>query len=175
MAKPDKPYRHRTIGNHALRPETLMMSYGYEPRLSEGSVKCPLFQTSTFVFERAGCAPVPDDLPLATAVDLFDVCAAASQVDELVFEGADVSVLGAGHAGRLALATAGERAASLTVVDVDDTRGSFTVSLIPETLERTTLGRKSTGEPVNLEVDVVAKYVERMLGTRFAPSTDEEE
>jgi methionine-gamma-lyase len=36
-----------------LRPETLMMSYGYEPRLSEGSVKCPLFQTSTFVFERA--------------------------------------------------------------------------------------------------------------------------
>jgi methionine-gamma-lyase len=53
MAKPDKPYRHRTIGNHVLRPETLMMSYGYEPKLSEGSVKCPLFQTSTFVFERA--------------------------------------------------------------------------------------------------------------------------
>src|SRR5687767_15925255 len=53
MAKPEKPYRHRTIGEHELRPETLMMSYGYEPRLSEGSVKCPLFQTSTFVFERA--------------------------------------------------------------------------------------------------------------------------
>lgn len=64
---------------------------------------------------------------------------------------------------------------SLTVVGVDDERGSFTVSLIPETLERTTLGRKSTGEPVNLEVDVVAKYVERMLGTRFAPTSDEEE
>ena len=53
MAKPEKRYRHRTIGEHELRPETLMMSYGYEPRLSEGSVKCPLFQTSTFVFERA--------------------------------------------------------------------------------------------------------------------------
>jgi hypothetical protein len=53
MAKPDKPYRHRTIGEHVLRPETLMMSYGYEPRPSEGSVKCPLFQTWTFVFERA--------------------------------------------------------------------------------------------------------------------------
>ena len=53
MAKPEKPYRHRAIGDHELRPETLMMSYGYEPRLSEGSVKCPLFQTSTFVFERA--------------------------------------------------------------------------------------------------------------------------
>jgi len=53
MAKPEKPYRHRTIGNRALRPETLMMSYGYDPKLSEGSVKCPVFQTSTFVFERA--------------------------------------------------------------------------------------------------------------------------
>jgi methionine-gamma-lyase len=53
MAKPKKPYRHRSIGDHPLHPETLMMSYGYDPKLSEGSVKCPLFQTSTFVFDRA--------------------------------------------------------------------------------------------------------------------------
>jgi methionine-gamma-lyase len=53
MAKPKKPYRHRSIGDHLLHPETLMMSYGYDPKLSEGSVKCPLFQTSTFVFDRA--------------------------------------------------------------------------------------------------------------------------
>ena len=33
----------------ALKPETLMMSYGYKPSLSEGSLKCPIFQTSTFV------------------------------------------------------------------------------------------------------------------------------
>lgn len=59
---------------------------------------------------------------------------------------------------------------SLTVVRVDDTRGSFTVSLIPETLARTTLGHRQPGEPVNLEVDVVAKYVERML----APHLHEE-
>ena len=45
---------------------------------------------------------------------------------------------------------------SLTVVDVDD--GSFSVSLIPETLERTTLGSASEGDPVNLEVDMLAKY-----------------
>jgi riboflavin synthase len=50
---------------------------------------------------------------------------------------------------------------SLTVVDVHE--DSFTVSLIPETLSRTTLGAKEPGEPVNLEVDVVAKYVERLL------------
>jgi methionine-gamma-lyase len=53
MAAPDKPYRHRTLGGRPLRPETLMMSYGYEPRWSEGAVKCPIFQTSTFVFRSA--------------------------------------------------------------------------------------------------------------------------
>ena len=50
---PDKPYRHRTIGSQSLRPETLMMSYGYDPKLSEGSVKCPIFMTSTFAFRTA--------------------------------------------------------------------------------------------------------------------------
>ena len=50
---------------------------------------------------------------------------------------------------------------SLTVVEVNTS--SFTVSLIPETLARTTLGFKQPGDPVNLEVDVIAKYVERLL------------
>jgi riboflavin synthase len=50
---------------------------------------------------------------------------------------------------------------SLTVVAVDDE--SFSVSLIPETLERTTLGNAAPGDPVNLEVDVVAKYVEKLV------------
>ena len=36
-----------------LRPESLMMSYGYKPELSQGAVKCPIFQTSTFVFQKA--------------------------------------------------------------------------------------------------------------------------
>jgi riboflavin synthase len=50
---------------------------------------------------------------------------------------------------------------SLTVVAVDE--ASFEVSLIPETLERTSLGRARPGTPVNLEVDVIAKYVEKTL------------
>jgi len=50
---------------------------------------------------------------------------------------------------------------SLTVVDVLES--TFTVSLIPETLNRTTLGFKQAGDLVNLEVDVLAKYVERLL------------
>ncbi|MDQ0983358.1 riboflavin synthase [Streptomyces sp. V2I9] len=53
---------------------------------------------------------------------------------------------------------------SLTVVDA--AAGHFTVSLIPTTLALTTLGHKQPGDPVNLEVDVIAKYVERMLGDR---------
>jgi riboflavin synthase len=49
---------------------------------------------------------------------------------------------------------------SLTVVDVTD--DDFSVSLIPETLRATTLGERTPGDRVNLEVDVVAKYVERL-------------
>jgi methionine-gamma-lyase len=49
----EKGYRHREIAGHPLKPETLMMSYGYDPRLSEGAVKCPIFLTSTFAFRSA--------------------------------------------------------------------------------------------------------------------------
>ena len=41
------------IGNHTLNPSTLMMGYGFDPSLSEGSLKPPVFLTSTFVFESA--------------------------------------------------------------------------------------------------------------------------
>jgi riboflavin synthase len=51
---------------------------------------------------------------------------------------------------------------SLTVSGIAD--GWFEVSLIPETLKRTTLGHKQPGAEVNLEVDVVAKYVEKLMG-----------
>ncbi|WP_159766244.1 riboflavin synthase [Streptomyces sp. HM190] len=55
---------------------------------------------------------------------------------------------------------------SLTVVEAGPDH--FTVSLIPTTLDLTTLGRKQPGDPVNLEVDVIAKYVERLLGSQGA-------
>lgn len=51
---------------------------------------------------------------------------------------------------------------SLTVSAIDDE--SLSVSLIPETLERTILGAAVVGRPVNLEVDVLAKYVEKLVG-----------
>ena len=53
---------------------------------------------------------------------------------------------------------------SLTVVAVDD--DSFAVSLIPTTLAHTTLGGRRVGDTVNLEVDVIAKYVERLMEGR---------
>jgi methionine-gamma-lyase len=46
-------YKKTHIGTHPLKPESLMMGYGYDPQLSEGSIKCPNFQTSTFVFKSA--------------------------------------------------------------------------------------------------------------------------
>jgi len=53
---------------------------------------------------------------------------------------------------------------SLTVMAV--TADTFDVGLIPTTLKLTVLGAKSVGDPVNLEVDIIAKYVEKMLGER---------
>jgi riboflavin synthase len=60
------------------------------------------------------------------------------------------------HKGSIAL-----DGVSLTVARIDDQ--SFDVSLIPETLERTTLGAAADGARMNLEVDIVAKYVEKLL------------
>lgn len=61
---------------------------------------------------------------------------------------------------------------SLTVVAVDDAGAThlggeprLTVSLVPETLARTTLGGRQAGDAVNIEVDIIAKYVERLLGS----------
>jgi riboflavin synthase len=51
---------------------------------------------------------------------------------------------------------------SLTIASVDSQ--VFTVSLIPETLAKTTLGIRQVGDKVNLEVDVMAKYVEKLIG-----------
>ena len=68
---------------------------------------------------------------------------------------------------------------SLTVVEAKD--ASFTVSLIPETLARTTLGSRQPGDRVNLEFDVIAKHVEKLLVggylDRFRPDSqlDEQE
>ena len=62
---------------------------------------------------------------------------------------------------------------SLTVARVDER--TLDVSLIPETLERTTLGSAEPGRTVNLEVDIVAKYVEKLVGARAMSTPAREE
>ncbi|KRF35965.1 riboflavin synthase [Nocardioides sp. Soil805] len=59
---------------------------------------------------------------------------------------------------------------SLTVVEAGEQ--SFTVSLIPETLARTTLGRRAVGDRVNLEADIIAKHVEKLLQGGLIPTQD---
>ncbi|SHK49872.1 cystathionine gamma-synthase family protein [Rhodothermus profundi] len=53
MPRKPKPKWPAEINGHRLHPESLMMSYGYRPEWSEGALKCPIFQTSTFVFQSA--------------------------------------------------------------------------------------------------------------------------
>ena len=53
MPKPDKIYRKTTIGEHRLSPDSLVIGYGYDPHMSEGSIKPPIFMTSTFAFKSA--------------------------------------------------------------------------------------------------------------------------
>ncbi|MEO6468069.1 MAG: riboflavin synthase [Acidimicrobiia bacterium] len=55
---------------------------------------------------------------------------------------------------------------SLTVAALDDTEHAVEVAVIPHTLSVTTLGPKQPGDPVNVEVDILAKHVERLLATR---------
>jgi methionine-gamma-lyase len=76
-------YHKSKIGAHALAPETLMLGYGYDPSLSEGSVKPPVFLTSTFVFATAeqgrdffdymaGRQPLPPDAPPGLVYSRFN-------------------------------------------------------------------------------------------------------
>ena len=55
---------------------------------------------------------------------------------------------------------------SLTVGEIDDSKNTITVWLIPQTLELTNLGKKSPADEVNIEVDILAKYVERLVNKK---------
>jgi L-erythro-3,5-diaminohexanoate dehydrogenase len=76
---------------------------------------------SAYVADLAPWGPLPSDLPLATALELYDVYTAGSHTFELAREAETVYVLGAGHAGKLALAAARDAipAGTLVAIDVD--------------------------------------------------------
>jgi L-erythro-3,5-diaminohexanoate dehydrogenase len=113
-APPPPGERIATLGSLTLTPLRLDEVTELDPDSPQVGAR-----GTAYVFERAAWAPMPDDLPEHVAIDLFDVCAAASQVSELVFDGTTVCVLGVGNAGKLALAAAQDAAATLVAVDVD--------------------------------------------------------
>ena len=105
-----------TLGSLTLTPLRLEAVGRPDP----GSAQVEVAGTA-YVFERASWAPVPDDLPLAAAIELYDVCAVAARVRDLAAGADAVCVLGAGHAGKLALAAARDATdGALVAVDVDE-------------------------------------------------------
>jgi L-erythro-3,5-diaminohexanoate dehydrogenase len=106
--------RVATLGSLTLTPLRLDAITGVDSDSNQVEVA-----GTAYVFDRAGWAPIPDDLPLATALEVYDVCAAASQVRDLVPAAGTVCVLGAGHAGKLVLAATRDRLEAGTVVAVD--------------------------------------------------------
>ncbi len=103
-----------TLGSLTLTPLRLDAVTGLDPDSPQVEVT-----GTAYVFDRASWAPIPDDLPLATALEVYDVCAAASQLRDLVPAEGSVCVLGAGHAGKLALAAARDRTGSGTLIAAD--------------------------------------------------------
>jgi len=103
-----------TLGSLTLTPLRLEAVTGLDPDSPQVEVA-----GYAYVFERAPWALLPDDLPPQTALELFDVCAAASQLRDLMPRNGTVCVLGAGHAGKLALACARDRMEGGTVAAID--------------------------------------------------------
>ena len=109
-----------TLGSLTLTPLRIERVIRVDPASPQVEV-----EGTAYVSERAGWAPLPGDLPIAAALDVLDVCAAASQVRTLARPGKTVLVLGVGHAGKLALAAAREVAGGGTLVAADIDRAEL--------------------------------------------------
>jgi L-erythro-3,5-diaminohexanoate dehydrogenase len=113
-APPEPGDRVATLASLTLTPLRLDAVERVDPASPQVEVR-----GTAYVTEAAGWAPIPDDLPEDVALAVYDVCAAASQVRELAPAAGTVYVLGAGHAGRLALAAARDAVAGGAIVAVD--------------------------------------------------------
>ena len=109
-----------TLGSLTQTPLRLTSVDSVDP----GSPRVEVTGTA-YVFDRAAWAPLPDDIPATTAIELYDVCAAASQTRELAPRDGTVCVLGAGHGGKLVLAAARDSMAGGTLVAVDVDSGEL--------------------------------------------------
>lgn len=147
-----------TLGSLTLTPLRLEEVTDLDPASPQVGVS-----GTAYVFDRAAWAPVPDDLPLASALEIYDVCAAASATRTLAPGCDTVCVLGAGHAGRLVLAAARDASpkATLAAVDVD-----------PDEIERVAeLGLCDVGVAADLRDSIAALEAVRAAGVAPADLT----
>jgi L-erythro-3,5-diaminohexanoate dehydrogenase len=103
-----------TLASLTLTPLRLERITGLDPASPQVEAS-----GTAYVCERAPWGPVPDDLPLRTVLEVYDVYTAASHVRALAPRSGTVCVLGAGHGGKLAMVAAREAMADGTVVAVD--------------------------------------------------------
>jgi L-erythro-3,5-diaminohexanoate dehydrogenase len=106
-----------TLGSLTLTPLRLDAVTQIDPASPQVEVS-----GTAYVCDRAAWGVVPDDLPLATAIDVYDVCSAATHTRDLAPANGTVCVLGVGHAGKLALAAARDgigAAGTRVAVDLD--------------------------------------------------------
>jgi L-erythro-3,5-diaminohexanoate dehydrogenase len=155
-APPQVGARIATLASLTLTPLRLAGVTELDP----GSPRVEVAGTA-YVCDRAAWAPVPEDLPLAKALEIYDVCAAASQTRALAPRDGTVFVLGAGHGGKLVLAAARDAMESGTVVAAD---------IDADAIERVaSLGLCDIGVTVDLSDPLSALEAARTAG---APAAD---
>jgi L-erythro-3,5-diaminohexanoate dehydrogenase len=103
-----------TLASLTLTPLRIDAVTGLDPDSAQIEV-----EGTAFVFDSAPWGPLPDDIPVSTALEVYDVYGAGSHVRDLAHEGGTVCVMGAGHAGKLAMAAAKEVVRDGTVVCLD--------------------------------------------------------
>jgi L-erythro-3,5-diaminohexanoate dehydrogenase len=157
-APPQVGERIVTLASLTLTPLRLEAVTGLDPDFPHVEVA-----GTAYVADRAAWALVPDDLPLATALEVYDVCAAASQTRALAPADGTVCVLGAGHAGRLAMAAARDVMDGGTVVAAD---------VDAEAIERVTaVGLCDIGVTADLREPLAALEAARAAGAEPADLT----
>jgi L-erythro-3,5-diaminohexanoate dehydrogenase len=147
-----------TLGSLTLTPLRLEEVTHLDPGFPQVGV-----DGTAYVFERAAWAAVPEDLPLAGALEVYDVCAAASATRTLAAGCKTICVLGGGHAGKLVLAAAR---------DVNPTATLAAVDVEPDAIERVTeLGLCDVGVTADLRDPIAALESVRAAGVAPADLT----
>jgi L-erythro-3,5-diaminohexanoate dehydrogenase len=159
---PEPGERIVTLASLTLTPLRLDAIVSLDPAAPQVEVT-----GTAYVFDRAAWARLPGDLPVERAVEIYDVCAAASQTRALAPRGGTVCVLGAGHAGKLALAAARDAVGEGSVIAVDVDADAIelvtacgladvgVVADLREPLAALEAVRAAGGEPADLTVVVV--------------------